>query len=288
MTTTAQAFDAFIATIAPTDAQQEDIQSKRASTERLLKDAFPASSTLPVNRVVLIGSADRGTIVRPVDDIDVMAEFINKDGVFETYRHDSHAFLARIRAALNARTSIQSIGVRGQAVRLFYVNGAHVDIAPVFKWSGDGYALPSGTGDWITTDPEAQADWYAERNRSLGNNLTRLVKLLRRWNNVHSRHYQPYHLEVSAATTFASLGRDSRANLREFFSWAPNYLSVSDPARHSGVLDGYLSWSARQALLSRLATAKDRAVSAKEAELRGDHAEAKRLWRIELGPEFPS
>jgi hypothetical protein len=243
---------------------------------------------MPLKRLILIGSADRGTVIRPVDDVDVMAEFINKNSIFETYRGNSQAFLARIRAALNARTSIKTIGVRGQVVRLFYVSGAHVDIAPVFKWSGAGYALPSGDGGWITTDPEAQAAWYAERNRRLSNNLTRLVKLLKRWNDVHSKHFRSYHLEVVTASTFATLGTDSRANLKNFFAWAPNHLSVADPAGHSGPLDSYLTWSARQALLTRVQNAYQRAVAANAAEARGDHAEAKRLWKIELGPEFPS
>jgi tRNA nucleotidyltransferase (CCA-adding enzyme) len=81
--TTAQAFTAFLGTISPTDTQHQEISAKRRSTESYLREAFPSSSTLPVKRVILIGSADRGTIIRPINDIDVMAEFTNKDGIFE-------------------------------------------------------------------------------------------------------------------------------------------------------------------------------------------------------------
>ena len=112
--TTAQAFDRFQEIISPTVPQRSDITAKRESTEKYLRAAFPPSSTMPLKRVILIGSASRGTIVRPVNDIDVMAEFTNKDNIFNQYRTDSGAFLQRIRAALNAKTTIGKIGARGK------------------------------------------------------------------------------------------------------------------------------------------------------------------------------
>lgn len=286
--TTAHAMTQFVETISLTDAQKNEVSSKVVATREYMSGAFPASSDLPVKRAIMIGSADRGTLIRPLMDVDVMAEFTNKDGVFEKYRLDSGAFLQRIRTALNAKTSIQHIGARGQAVRLFYQSGAHVDIAPVFMWSGSGYALPSGTGSWITTDPEAQATWYSQRKATIGANLTPVVKLAKRWNKVHSSRFSSYHLEVMVATMFGSVGANHRDALKCFFEWAPNYLSVSDPAGHYGSLDDYLTWDSKQSILSRLSEALARARKALDAEAGGDHAEAKRLWKIELGDEFPT
>lgn len=286
--TTAQAFAAFEETISPTENQRVEITNKREATERYLRAAFPPSSTLPLSRVILIGSAARGTIIRPVNDIDVMAEFTNKDGVFEQYRTNSGAFLQRIRTALDAKTSIGKIGARGQAVRLFYQSGAHVDIAPVFKWSTGGFALPRGDGGWMTTDPEAQGLWYSGRRTAVGANLTPVAKLVRRWNGVHSHRFESFHLEVMVATMFGSLGSDHRDALKCFFEWAPGRITVADPAGHSGNLDDYLTRDARIAIQSRFSEAFDRAKKAIAAEAQGNHTEAKRLWRVELGDEFPS
>jgi predicted nucleotidyltransferase len=288
MTTTAQAFTTFIETISPTDAQRVDITSKRESTEKYLRAAFPPSSTLPLKRVILIGSAARGTIIRPVNDIDVMAEFTNKDNVFEQYRSDSDAFLQRIRAALSAKTSIGKIGARGQAVRLFYESGAHVDIAPVFKWSTGGFGLPRGDVGWMTTDPEAQGAWYSQRRTSVGAELTQVAKLVRRWNNVHSHRFESFHLEVMVATMFGTVGSNYRDALKCFFEWGPSWIGVSDPAGHSGRLDDYLTQADRTAINSRFSEALTRAKSALAAEAASNHTEAKRLWRIELGDEFPT
>jgi len=62
---------------------------------------------------------------------------------------------------------------------------------------------------------------------------------------------------------------------------------VIDPAGHFGRLDDYLSGSQLKAIKSRLAEAAERADKALAAEAQGDHPEAKRLWRIEMGDEFP-
>ncbi len=77
------------------------------------------TTTWPVDRVRLVGSAGRGTDIRPIHDVDVLAEFTNKANIFEKYRHDSHAFINRIRNALDPKTQLAQIGTRGQAVRLF-------------------------------------------------------------------------------------------------------------------------------------------------------------------------
>lgn len=287
--TTAQAFTAFLDdSVSPTAAQRVDVTTKRAKTEDYLRDAFPPASTLPLKRVVLIGSADRGTLIRPVDDVDVLAEFTNKDKIFETYRHDSGAFLQLIRRALNANTSIKRIGARGQAVRLFYTGGAHVDIAAVFKWSGSGFALPSGDGGWITTDPEEQARWFTGRKATVGASLSTVVKLAKRWNDVHSKRLASYHLEVVVANAFASVSTNYRNAMKCFFEWAPDRLDVNDPAGHSGILSAYLTYTERVALRSRFAEALGRAQRALDAEASGNHAEAKRLWRIEMGTGFPT
>ena len=288
MTTTAQAFDKFVDQISPTPEQTTAVKGKRTTTENHLRGAFPSSNATPLQRVVLIGSAARGTLTRPIDDIDVMAQFTNKDRIFEQYRADSGAFLQRIRRALDAKTSIADIGARGQAVRLFYKSGAHVDIAPTFKWSGEGFALPGGSWGWTTTDPEAQAAWMVERRKQLGSHLTTVVKMAKRWNRVHSSRLSSFHVEVMTATMFSSLNGNLRDAMRCWFDWAPKYLDVDDPAGHGGNLGGNLTSTSRVALRERLGNAETRASLAIAHEEAGSHTDAKRIWKYEFGDQFPA
>ncbi|MDQ4145675.1 MAG: hypothetical protein M3198_18405 [Actinomycetota bacterium] len=274
--------------LALTQAQQTKVDQRFARATELLRAAFPTASGLPIADVRLIGSAARGTIIRPLNDLDVLARFANKEGVFEKYRHDSQAFLYRVTNAIKARTEVKQVGARGQAVRLFYTDDLHVDIAPVFAWTEGGYGLPSGDGSWITTDPPKQNGWLEERHMQLGRQLKRKVRFLKRWNQEHSARLASFHLEVMTASTFSSLGRDTRAALRVFFENASLFLDVQDPAGYGGELSSYLSSSARSGVIQSFAAAAERVEKAILAEAVGNHEEALRLWRIVLGPEVPA
>ena len=286
--TTPKAFDEFKETLALTSRQKELVDGRETATRGYLRSAFPTTSSLPLNTMKLIGSASRGTLIRPIDDIDVLAQFTNKDSIFEQYRYDSQAFLYRVRDALKEVTTVKIVGARGQAVRFFYADAPHVDIAPVFAWNGGGYALPNGTGGWLTTDPFAQNTWLGERNSALGYRLRPLIRILKRWNNIHSRRLKSFHLEVMVASIFSSLNSDSRDALEKFFQWAQTSISVYDPAGHGGDLSSYLTYNTRSDLITSLESSRARAANANAAERRGDHQESIRLWRIILGDEFPA
>jgi predicted nucleotidyltransferase len=283
-----EAFNEFHNRITPTSEQRARVASRASRAETYLRKFFGPDHDLAISKVSLMGSAARRTQIRPLTDLDILAEFRNKDQVFEMYRGDSQAFLQRIQRTLDARTQIARIGVRGQAVRLFYQDGLHVDIAPVFAWSGGGYGLPSGDGSWITTDPFRQQEWANQKEKQLSGLYKRRVRMLKRWNDEHSRRLDSYHLEVMVGTAFSSMSKDSRKGLRRFFEWAPSYLHVQDPAGHSGDLANGLTYLQEQAIRESFGAAEDRARRANEAELEDDQMEAIRLWRIILGEEFPA
>lgn len=286
--TTAQAFAKFLEGITATDYQKDTLipARKRTVDERLFAK-FPSTSDMPYSRGILMGSASKGTIIRPVDDVDVLAVFDNVNNAWSKYAYDSKSFMYRIRDAYDG-ISIQQVGTRGQAVRVFYDGGGHVDVAPVFSKGNDVYHLPDGTGGWILTAPVVANSWFARRSKELDYRLPPLVRLAKAWNRAHSRRMRSFHLETVAAHAFASIGTNYRLNLQQFFEWAPNWLDVSDPGGQGGSLSSYLTWSGRQELLNALSAAADRAKRANEAEARGDHAEAKRLWKIILGEAFPT
>lgn len=278
----------FLQDITATDYQKTSIiEARKNRVVENLAAAFPKTSDLPFSRAVLMGSAAKSTIVRPMDDIDVLAIFSNENNAWNTYRWDSKSFIYRVRRAYDGLEAAQ-VGTRGQAVRVFFQNGGHVDIAPVFSHGNDVYGLPDGTGGWINTAPTVANAWFAGRNSELGYNLAPLVRLLKKWSNAHSKRFRSYHLETIAATAFKTLGSSRQGGLASFFEWAPNHIDVSDPGGQSGSLSGYLTWLSRPDALQALRTASERANRARDAEAAGDHAEAKRLWRIILGDSFPT
>jgi hypothetical protein len=287
--TVAQAFNEFDGKLRPTTAQLQTISGRRESVHGYLTQSFGPTSNMPLLRTKVIGSASRTTIIRPIDDIDVMAVFDERQ-VWNTYQGNSRTFLYRIRDAL-AQYRVQVVGARGQAVRLFYQQPPHVDIAPVFDVAqhvGGGHVLPAGDGTWIRTDPDAHNAFLNRRNQELGGNLKTLTRMLKRWNRVHSNRLRAFHLEVMTQAVFRSLGTDMAEATTIFFQYAAQHLHVSDPAGHSGDLASGLTWSQEQAVLQSFATAVDHSRRAMDANNRGNVAEAMRQWRIVFGDEFPA
>ncbi|MAT06910.1 MAG: hypothetical protein CL424_17905 [Acidimicrobiaceae bacterium] len=263
------------------------VPARQRSVEENLRECFPSTSDMPFLRSDLIGSAsNKNTVVRPFTDTDVLARFSNERDAWVKYQNDSKAFLYRVRNAYDG-VETKQVGARGQAVRVFFESGGHVDVAPVFFEDEDTFWLPAGDGTWIKTSPLRANRWFLERQRSLGGDLRRLVRFVKKWNKAHSSHFSSYHLETIVATVFRSLGDNRRKQLALFFEHAGGYLHVDDPGGQSGDLAASMTLQQEIATGQALASARDRADRALAAESVGDHSEAKRLWRIILGDEFP-
>ena len=120
--TTAQAFDEFKANIALTLVQRQVVNDRRGRVHVYLASTFSNASDMPLLRTELIGSAGRGTIVRPPDDIDLMAVF-NAARVWSKYKGNSYAFITRVRNALSNYTRVQVVGTRVSRPAFLHAGG---------------------------------------------------------------------------------------------------------------------------------------------------------------------
>ncbi|MGW7339849.1 SMODS domain-containing nucleotidyltransferase [Streptomyces sp. NPDC054808] len=282
-----RAFDEFKKWLKVDGTELGLVNSRPASIKSYLGGAFNEDSNMPLVNTALMGSATRDTIIHPVDDVDVFAQFSASKGAWDRYRNDSKAFIYHVREALSGYR-VEIVGTRGQVVRLFYASGPHVEIAPVFASSTGGFLLPDGSGGWLTTDPPRQTDWINQRHSAIQGDLRGLIRLVKAWNRAHGAYFKSFHLEVLVATAVTSLDNNSRTALRDLFGAARYYLNVRDPAGHSGDLSGYMTATRRSNALTALDAAAERAQRAVDAENRGDLQEAIRLWRINLGSGFPT
>ncbi len=207
--TVAQAFTEFAGKLKPTAAQEEENTARHQRVKSFLSSAYPPDSMMPLLSTRLIGSAGRKTLIRPVNDIDVFAVF-DDSAVWSKYERDSKQLLYRVREALD-KYRVETVGSRGQAVRLFYNDGLNVDITPAFPYynrifrNQESYVIPYGNGTWIRTDPYKHHDFMAKRNQELTNYLKPLVRLLKRWNNAHSKRLKSFHLEMITQAVFGQL-----------------------------------------------------------------------------------
>jgi hypothetical protein len=281
------AFEEFKTKIALTPLQAATAQARKGIVDKYLTGPFSGVSNMQLLRTKVIGSAGRGTMIRPPDDVDLLAVFAPSQ-VWPTYQFNSGTFITRVRNALSVHTRVEQVGTRGQAVRLFYSNGAEVDVAPVFPRHGGGFLLPDGAGDWLATDPEQHENWSAQRNRELDNRMKPLVRMIKAWNRAHSTRLKGFHLEVMVGSVFSALSNNSRENTQMFFEHAGSLLRINDPAGHGGDLASYLTANQEAAVRNSFILAAVRARSARSAEARGNPQEAFRLWRLIYGNEFPA
>jgi len=287
--TIAAAFNDFDERIKPTPALEIKVKQRTENVVSSLKNAFPSTSDMRFSASYVVGSFGRATASKPFTDVDLLVRLVVDDGLWtQTYAADSSKFLYRVRTSLSSTSTVAKIGARGQAVRLFYSDGLYVDVAAVEKYNTGAFAIPDGTGGWLSTNPLKHSEYLNDRNRQLGGNLKRFIQVVKQWNRAHSSYLSSFHLEMLAARSFSTLGTNRREALKVFFNHNHYNLSVQDPAGYSGDLSSYLTMSARQAVNDNITSAYTRAVNAIAAENRGDHQEAICLWRVILGSDFPT
>jgi hypothetical protein len=287
-TTVAAAFNEFNTRVTPGERTWNKVYARRDAVVSVLKKAFPLESDISYRSSKIIGSLGRNTAGTPVADIDLLVHLsVDMDLWDREYKYSSSKFLYRVRRSLDSESMVQKIGARGQAVRLFYADGLEVDVAPVEKYQDGSFAIPDGSGNWITTDPGKHETYLDRRNGELVGDLKKVIRFAKQWNKAHSSRLKSFHLEMLVARTFGTMDNNSREALKLFFDYNHKNLSVQDPAGYSGDLANGISWATRSAVNDSLSRASYRAGQALVAENRGNHREAIRLWGIILGDRFP-
>jgi hypothetical protein len=289
--TVSEGWKIFTARITPPAEDRAAMGERRERAHEALVRAF-AHSNMPLVRTELVGSAGRGTIVRPLNDVDVFAVFDDAT-VWRAYRSDSKKLLYRVRDALNEKYNVK-VGARGRSVRLFFKELPNVEIVPAFAVNTGGYVIPGATArwpwdtTWQKTDPYVHESFFAKRDQELSLRLKPLVRVLKCWNITHGKPLSSFHLELVAQAVFSDLGTSQRLDVHQFFEWAPEQIHVQDPAGYSGDLARNITWLGLQDLKNSLKSGYEQSGRALEAERKRNHKSALGLWRAVLGSEFPA
>jgi hypothetical protein len=282
--TTARAFAKLddMIRLAPDDKAVVD--ARRDEAERALRAIFPPRCALPLVGVATIGSAGRDTIIRPLDEVDIFAVFSAAGGAWKRFRWDSRDLLLCVRNAIGG-DRVQTIGTRGQALRVVYDSPPDVHLVPAFDHPRAGYVMPDRVGGWLPTRPERHASWAED----LGPRVISAVRLLKAWNRVCGSHLRSFHIEALAGQVLAGRRLNTRQALATVFRHMSEAgLAVVDPAEVGGDLSTYLRPDDVAALGEAIRHARAYAEKAVVAEGEGRHEEAVALWAAVFGPEFPA
>jgi len=232
------------------------------------------------------GSIPRFTALKTKADLDVIV-------VLHYGKHiegkTPTQVLQSVRDALgNYRNQVRK---NGQAVTLYYETWPNVDIVPVSR-SVDAaggithYNVPdANTENWIESNPKAHANDVDVRAGMCGPSFRKIIKMMKAWNAAHSGYLQSYHIEVMALHTFDSELTDLPWDTFQFFERCRELVGESLWHRH-GYADAYLSYSGREEIKKRLATAEEKARLAWYYGTKRNSAEAIKYWKQVFGDAF--
>lgn len=285
--TVGEAFQVMISWLTPTTTESAAARGHRESIRQCIEAKFGLVAFFRT------GSFGNATSVSGYSDVDYFA-------VLPRQRLSNHSrvSVARLRAALDERFPASGVAVDWPAVRVpFGENGAETTEVVVADYLGDTadglrvFDIPSPSGGWMRSSPEAHHLYIRQLDEGLGGNLRPLIRLAKAWKCYCNAGISSFYVELQVAAHAAG-GKtivfeiDLPQVLRHLHG--QSLATMNDPLGISS--DGVSACSLeseRAAALTKLATAVQLADAASAAGRRGQTALAFALWNRFFCGQFP-
>lgn len=292
MITVNDAFWKFRSNLETTDTEDATASRRQQKLRSQLDEAFDILTDF------LTGAYRRHTKTKPLRDVDIMIVLRDTSWLGKHPRE----ILQAVQEALSPHYGTTRVCTDRRAVRVDF-GVQHVDdltgevisfdVVPAFE-DGDHYLIPDDhLGIWVPTNPKIHAELASAANENFADQWKPLVKMIKKWNQVHGGPIEPgFLIEVMALDLITGTWTGSHAyELRQFFASAADRIADGwpDPAGFgpdiSDVLDG------DQAKMRRALTAlRDAEAACTRAILLdrlGKTGEALSAWRSLFGGLFP-
>lgn len=263
----------------------------------LLRQHCPGDLGTPFLRYVgtsPFGSSQRGTLIRPIDkiDVDLLVLFEAAPIVMNQFS-DGQGFL---RAMLDLLRHLPGDAVlfEGECIRIDFGQPPLFDVFAAIDWSGrrSMYTFPHGRrSSWYRSNPIVLDRLTLTRNAELGNRLTLMIRMLKVWNRYWQVGLRSFHLESLAIREVKELHGYWPIEIAAFLvNGARNgtrFLSIRSSDGASEDLAQEMSMSEKAHVIEQFGRA---ALVLKEGNLagkNGDYERAVALYRSVFGDPFP-
>lgn len=283
------------------DVVNADITAVREARARrdLFKEAF--GPLTDVEEVIPSGSLARGTQKDPIRDVDVIVVFNGDDhpgwgkpgasakGALDYTREHVHGLLG----ATNG-THAQQVRLarwRNHAVKCFLddpedPDAFTVDAMPALRRDGKLLIPQAASEEWIFANPEYLVTEVAKKHAAW-NKFAGSVRMLKWWAAEQNIKIKSLVMEA-LALKFLPTDSSQPSAIAQFFVSAAYHIEggseVLDPAQLCGPIQSDLDY---EKFAGRLASARDRAAKAIQAQVNGDANAAIRHWGTTFGDDFP-
>jgi hypothetical protein len=224
-------------------------------------------------RVFEIGSLRHGTGVWYYSDVDYLASL-------KGFRPaSSTTMLERVKSSLQLRFPSTNISIRRPAVVCTF-SDAIVEVVPGYVEDAGGYLIadPVSLGGWIMTYPEKHNDYVNDVNRKHGGGVKALARQLKVWKYKRNVPVSSCYLEMRAAKYMD--GQNSYSGILDLYYCLSELKRVglaamNDPAGLGSRFTACSSEAMKSDAISKLTTAVDRALKAKDFYIANDDERAK-------------
>lgn len=276
--------DAFLSAIEPTEVERSKASDQQQSVRSQLEERLTLVATY------LSGSYRRHTLIRPLDDIDLLV-------VLDHVAHEITLDAAGAKKALDlVEAALDDAYPNTEKVRWdrciqikFAGTGIGFDAVPVVQFTEDEFWLPDeGRGIWVRTNPREVQRLVSEANQACGGWLVPLIKLTKAWKDACEVPLRGFHIE---AMVYHAL-KEAPANEREGLAFLFESLATAvwgtcpDIWPQGGNADATLSFEDRTKAAGRLATAAAEAKRALAAEAEDRTNVAHAIWYSLLGDRY--
>jgi len=276
MATLLQCINQFIENITPSDLQEDVVDSAYKNVEgHLTADCCK----LNIKEIFLNGSYIRGTMIRPINDIDVFAVIDDSDYYINGQVPNPQSVLTSFKDYLNKVDDYKDKCKQDRPCITIYLSKLHIDVLPALRHAGALRIPSSDLKSWIITDPKTHNQNFSDLDRRCNYKAKGIVKAVKRWKNDRDLPLPSFQIEVIACQIFNLFTfKNAEEGIRLWFEYAEGYLTQ----------DMTESYKQYEKIRDSIRATKKKIDEAKSYTEDGNHAEAIKIWKDIFKTDFPT
>ncbi|MHA1987875.1 MAG: SMODS domain-containing nucleotidyltransferase [Promethearchaeota archaeon] len=297
-TTVSQAFDEFRQKLEPSKSEFEKIIRRHKYIREKFSNKIKNDGR---KHSFLSGSYSRNTLIRPINDVDIVILF-DIDEYWDQFKNNPSELLYFTKKKLEETYPDKKIIVQSHSIGIIFEEPPNVDIIPGFinNYENEIYIIPNyDLNNFIKTSPSKHKEIMSNHNQKLESKFIHVIKMMKCWRNKTREEslrryglelkFKSFHLEIFLKNLLKKTTSNYARDIYQVFSKAAEFMDYgcNDPAGLSGKLDDYLS---QNQILKFKEVFNDTCEEIKillKLEMEGKTQEAIKGWRDIFGEPFP-
>lgn len=297
--TVSQAFEEFRENLEPLESELDNIITRHTFIREKFSNKIKNDGR---KHSFLSGSYSRSTLIRPVNDVDIVILF-DIDEYWEDFRNNPSELLHFAMEKLKETYPDKKIVLQSHSIGISFKEPPDIDIIPGFikNYEQEIYLIPNyEVNNFIETSPSRHKSIISNYNKKLGGRFIHIIKMMKCWRNKlrkesiskfgYELNFKSFHLEVFLMNLLKSSSANYARDIYYVFKNAAKLMDHEciDPAGLSGRLDNYLTQNQKAKIKEIFDDTSNKIEILLKLEMEGKYQEAIKGWREIFGHPFPT